>query len=354
MNIKSQNNIKKITLVLFIVSSFIISCNNTSNSKKKTNTHSKEIVVTPNNFIRAETDKMFSDMIKNAGGTNKFYHFRTPTPLDKQTVIRMNLDVLYSGGVFDAKEGLTIKFPKIDDKRYATVEVISNDHYVVDILHEPGEYHIKSDTRFVYVIVRIQLKSPSDKEDIKLVNALQDKFIVTSKSNKEYKTVNWNQKSLDSLRTQYLADSKNYDGFSGMMGKKGEVNEKTRHIAAAGGWGLFPDAEAIYLLYQNSHLEARKAYIATYTVPENKGFWSITVYGKDGYIKNNNSYLSSSNVKYNKDGSFTVCYGDSGSWDNSPNKLEVSEGWNFLFRIYRPDKTVLKGEYKLPEVELVN
>ena len=59
--------------------------------------------VTPENFIRAETDHMYTSMIKNAGGTNKFFHFRTPTPLDKQTVIRMNRDVLYSGGVFDGK-----------------------------------------------------------------------------------------------------------------------------------------------------------------------------------------------------------------------------------------------------------
>jgi hypothetical protein len=31
----------------------------------------------------------------------KFMHNRTPTPLDRQTVIRMNRDTLYSGAVFD-------------------------------------------------------------------------------------------------------------------------------------------------------------------------------------------------------------------------------------------------------------
>ena len=31
-----------------------------------------------------------------AGGVNRFYHFRRPTPLDKQNIVRMNRDTLYS------------------------------------------------------------------------------------------------------------------------------------------------------------------------------------------------------------------------------------------------------------------
>jgi hypothetical protein len=32
------------------------------------------------------------------------------------------------------------------------------------------------------------------------------------------------------------------------------------------------------------------------------------------------------------------------------NRLDVTEGWNFLMRIYRPGPGVLDGTYKLPEV----
>ena len=32
-----------------------------------------------------------------------------------------------------------------------------------------------------------------------------------------------------------------------------------------------------------------------------------------------------------------------------PNGLDVTEGWNFLMRIYRPGPAVLDGIYKLPK-----
>lgn len=111
----------------------------------------KPTKVTPETFIRAETDKMFQAMINNAGGTNKFFHFRNLTPLDKQTVIRMNKDVLYSGGVFDAEKELTVNFPEMPDDRYASIQILDNDHYLVDILYNPGKYKIKSDTRFLFL-----------------------------------------------------------------------------------------------------------------------------------------------------------------------------------------------------------
>jgi len=42
--------------------------------------------VTPGTFIRAESDRMFHDIAKQAGGVNRLFHFRRLTPLDRQTV----------------------------------------------------------------------------------------------------------------------------------------------------------------------------------------------------------------------------------------------------------------------------
>jgi hypothetical protein len=86
-------------------------------------------------------------------------------------------------------------------------------------------------------------------------------------------------------------------------------------------------------------------------VPENKSFWSITVYGADGYMKSENSMLNGANVKLNDDGTFTACFGPKGACGDAPNRLDVSDGWNFLMRIYRPGPSVLDGSYKLPTVE---
>jgi hypothetical protein len=55
----------------------------------------KQRNVTPETFIGAETDRMFHEFVKNAGGKiNEFFYVRKPPPLDDQTVIRMNRDTL--------------------------------------------------------------------------------------------------------------------------------------------------------------------------------------------------------------------------------------------------------------------
>jgi hypothetical protein len=86
------------------------------------------------------------------------------------------------------------------------------------------------------------------------------------------------------------------------------VDEKTRHVAAAAAWGLFPERDATYLNYSGNH-DIKVGHRATYKVPENEAFWSITVYGKDGFMKSENCILNSSNVKLNQDGTFTVYFG---------------------------------------------
>jgi hypothetical protein len=62
------------------------------------------VPVTADNFVRAESDLYFSGVVKN-GGFGKFDHTREPAPLDKQTVIRLNRDTLYSAAVFDLDAG---------------------------------------------------------------------------------------------------------------------------------------------------------------------------------------------------------------------------------------------------------
>ena len=40
----------------------------------------KTTKVTPETYIRAESDRQFGVIAKMAGGVNRFYHFRRPTP----------------------------------------------------------------------------------------------------------------------------------------------------------------------------------------------------------------------------------------------------------------------------------
>jgi len=280
-------------------------------------------------------------------------YVRQPTPLDKQPVIRMNKDVLYSAGVFDSEKELTLTFPELPDDRYASVEILDNDHYLVDIFYKPGEYKIKGDTRFLFFIVRIQVIDPYDKNDIATVNAIQDTFSAKSEANGDFPGFNWDTASLNKLHDEYVEEAKKLPNYNGMMGKRDHVaKDSQRYLAAAAGWGLFPEEGATYLNF-NGIGDGSGCYTATYQVPENKAFWSITVYGDDGYLKSEYSIINNANVKLNDDGTFTIYYGAAGKCGDVANRLDITDGWNCLLRIYRPGKSILDGTYNLPEIKEV-
>src|SRR5262245_50803368 len=93
------------------------------------------VPVTLDNFAQAESDLYFGNVIKEAGGIGKFSHNRAPPALDKQIVVRMNRDTLYSSAVFDLDAGpVTITLPDAG-KRLMSLEVISEEHYSPKVVY---------------------------------------------------------------------------------------------------------------------------------------------------------------------------------------------------------------------------
>jgi hypothetical protein len=305
-------------------------------------------VVTPETYIRAESDRQFAVVAKMAGGVNRFYHFRQPTPLDKQNVVRMNRDTLYSMAVVDTSKGATITVPEIPPGRYASVYLADNDHYCPFVIYAAGTHALPTDTKYLGVGVRIQVFDPKDPDEIALIGRLQDRFVIAANSAEALPELKWDAASLQALTARYEQESKKYASWKGMMGPRGKVDEKTRHVAAAAAWGLFPENDATYLNYDGGH-DSNVCHEATYEVPENGAFWSITVYGSDGFMKSDDNIVNSSNVKLNADGTFTVRFGSAAACGQAPNRLGAPEGWNFLMRIYRPGRSVLEGKYTLPK-----
>jgi len=337
---------KKITRLFAIACALAIS---PAHAQAQTTTPMK---VTPETYIRAETDRQFAEIVKMAGGVNRFYHFRSPTPLDKQNVVRMNRDTLYSFGVVDTSKGATITIPELPKDRYASVYLVDNDHYVPFVIYTAGTHELPKDTKYLGLGIRIQVFNPKDPDEIALVNKLQDHFVIKANSADPLPDFKWDHQSLRTWTAQYEKDSAQYSSWKGMQGPRGKVDEKIRHIAAAAAWGLFPEWDAIYLNYSGGH-DPKVCYKATYKVPENSAFWSITVYGNDGFMKSENNIVNSSNVKLNADGTFTVYFGSKELCGDVPNRLDVTEGWNFLMRVYRPGASVLDGSYKLPKAVAV-
>ena len=84
-------------------------------------------------------------------------HRREPTPIDKQTVIRMNRDTHYSAAVFDLDAGaVTIALPDADG-RFMSMQVIDEDEYTREVDYKPGGHTFTKlgiGTRYVLAVVR--------------------------------------------------------------------------------------------------------------------------------------------------------------------------------------------------------
>jgi hypothetical protein len=85
------------------------------------------------------------------------------------------------------------------------------------------------------------------------------------------------------------------------------------------------------------------------------GFWSISLYNKEGYFeKNDREAYSLNSVTSTKsdDGSVTIQFG--GCDGKVPNCLPIMPGWNYMVRLYRPRAEILNGTWKFPEARPVS
>lgn len=307
--------------------------------------------VTAENFTRAETDLYFSGIVKDEG-FGKFFHNREPTPLDKQKVIRMNRDTLYSGAVFDLDAGpVTITLPDAG-KRFISMQIIDQDQYTHQVVYKAGPTTLtreKIGTRYVATPVRI-LVDPNNPEDVKQVHALQDAITVKQASTGTFEVPKWDAVSQSRVRDALLVLARDMPDTRRSFGTKAEVDPVHRLINSAAAWGGNPDKDATYLNATPKQNDGATVYTLHVKDVPVDGFWSISVYNAKGYFEANpqNAYsLNNITAKKNDDGSFDVQFG--GCDGQVPNCLPITPGWNYLVRLYRPRADVLNGKWTFPE-----
>jgi hypothetical protein len=311
----------------------------------------KPIIVNVDNFVRAETNMQFDRNGKVGGGVNALGHLRKPTPIEAQTVIRMNRDTLYSFAVVDISKGATLSMPDAGN-RYMTAMVVNQDHYVNRVYNQGGTYHLSMeefDTPYVFVAART-LVDASDEVDIKKVNELQDLLKIEAASANPFVMPDYDMKSYKKTFNALLELGRGVEGAFSTFGKKEDVNPIRHLIGTCIGWGGLPVEEAFYENVE-PNLPVAKYQITVKDVPCD-AFWSVSLYNKEGFFQKNdlNAY-SVNNITGtpNKDGSVTVHFG--GCEDGRVNCLPIMEGWNYTVRMYRPRDEMLKGKYKFPKPE---
>ncbi len=308
------------------------------------------IGVNVDNFVRAETDRMFAALSSAAGSRTEWTHFRAPTPLDNQTIIRMNRDTLYSYAILDISEGASITIPDGGD-RYLSVMVVNQDHYINSIIHEPGEHRLtmeEHDTPYVMVAARI-LVDANDPDDVAAVNALQDQFGAGSASSRPFAPSDYDRASLDATRSALLKLSEGLDGYDKSFGRKQDVDQVRHLIGTASGWGGLPEHEAYYANITPG-LPVGEYEVTVRDVPVD-AFWSISLYNAEGFFDQNGHGATSVNSVTaipNADGSITVSFGN--GRDARPNRLSIMEGWNCIVRLYQPHPEILSGAWTFPTI----
>jgi hypothetical protein len=317
-----------------------------------------KVLVTPDNFVRAESNLYMAGQAKD-GAFGLFKHTREPAPVDRQLIVRLNRDTIYSSGLFDLDAGpVTITLPD-PGERFLSALLINEDHFNPQVFYGAGTHTLtKADVGSRYVLVAIRvLADPNDPDDMKQANTLQDAITVSQPGGPgSFEIPNWDPVSQKAVREALIALSNTLPDLRFAAGPdEGSVDPVRRLAAAASGWGLNPDKDAIYLNVFPDRNDGRTPYQLTAADVPVDAFWSVTAYNADGYFEPNemNAYsINSVTGDKGEDGSITIQFGDCTS--DTPNCLPVTDGWNYMVRLYRPRPEILDGTWSFPVAEPIN
>jgi hypothetical protein len=304
--------------------------------------------VTIDNFRRAETHHYFKSYV-DKGCFGRLCNDRTPPPVDKQNVIRMNRDTPYSAGIFDLSTPVIIVKPDTG-QRFQSMLVINEDQYNPLVAYAPGKYTLTREnmgTRYVAVLFRTFM-DPNDPADVTAAHAAQDAIQVIQADPGKFEIPDWDQDQRAKLSGiiaslfPYVPDSRD------MFGPQDKVKPERHLIGTAAGWGGNPLEDAKYVIGQIKANDGTTPHVLTVKDVPVDGFWSVTVYNDKGYFEAPENAISINNVtgKRNQDGSMTIHFGGD---PTAVNYLRIMPGWNYIVRLYRPRAEIVDGSWNFPE-----
>jgi hypothetical protein len=269
----------------------------------------------------------------------------------------MNRDTLYSAGVFDLTEPVTVTQPDTDD-RYQLLIVINQDNYLRGLSTTAGDYTLTQDevgTRYCLVLVRT-LFDPNDPDDIETVHAIQDEITASQRSPGTFEISNWDQQSLEQIREALITVGETMDDSRGVgrrrrdrprqafsrhrdrLGRK-SGNGRVRSLANA------RTERRRNAIYAHRRRRPRRRVLVRHRLQQqlvSRGKRSTLAAKYDAYAINNVT------AERYDDGSVSVHFGGD---PDQPNFLYTPERWNYKVRLYGPSEEILDGSYQFPEAE---
>lgn len=286
--------------------------------------------MTVDSYVRAESDLTMRNYVQQ-GAFGKLLHLRQPTPIDRQDVIRMNRDTIYSFAVLDLATPATIVKPDAKG-RFMSMLTISQDHSIRPAVHEAGRFTLTREsigTRDVLVLLRTFVDA-NDPEDVR---AAQVKRL---------------REAIDVLAST-RADA------STLFGERSRLEPLDHLMGAAYGWGGNPKEAAIDVNRVPKLNDGTEPHVLKVRNVPVDGFWSVTVYDDKGFMRRNDldAYsLNDRTAKRDPDGGWAIRFGGD---PKAPNMLPITPGWNDIVRLYRPRQALLDGSWTFPvEVPAAN
>jgi len=313
------------------------------------------VAVTWENYPRANCHASFKATV-DRGGLGTFHHERGLAPVgDVQLGIGENRDTLYSLGVFDLTEPVTITKPDTHG-RYQSMLVQNEDQYLKLSTTKPGAYTFTREsagTRYIGVNFRTFV-DPKDPADVRAVQELQDRIIVEQASAGSFEIPDWDQDSYRRIDGAFRTLYYTMDDWSNAFGDVDQVDPVKFYVGSASGWTGVPEPnEALILQGAVARNDGTTPHTLTVRDVPVYGFWSVTVYDRDLRVVKNDydAYIINSvTAKPNGDGSVTIHFGGD---PDQPNFIWIPEGWRYLVRLYGTLEPIIDGTFRFPEPQPV-
>lgn len=309
------------------------------------------------NVVPAESEKIFTETLERSGAVNTFAHAREPANVKTQTIVRSQSDMLYSQGVFDATEGLTVTVPDCITG-YQSVHMFDADHGQIGVVYcgesrKVAAEDVSTKDKHIFAMMRT-----STDKGVQAANAAQDAVTMEAVSATEYVGPGYNQEQLEEAK-RFLAS-----GIALVKGRTAYTNElvpgtvtikdgsdldQYNYIfSSLLGWGLMPAEDAYYV---NHVIKDGECTEVTFAVPpvqlDKAGYWSLTAYTLKGYLGTDNAVVSAYSAKANDDGSYSVFVGNSVECKSKSNQIDMPEGGAALtLRMYRPTSVDAAKEFE--------
>jgi hypothetical protein len=297
----------------------------------------ESIAVSFENYNQAETARNFNNWAR-LGGENQMMHLKELSPVGPDApTIRMNLDTLYSVGVYDNDGDMTVTMDESDV--YQSIMILDTDGYTPYFITEPGVYSINNDSETLFIAIRTGVENRHDRDSYERAYLAQEGVKVEGYGSGAYVMPPYDQEQLHALTAEY--NNKMLMAKIQFTYGDGEtpVNEEHRTWSNAAGWGGMKVEVGVANTYTTSeNLPGDVCYAVTFPDPGNTFFTSFTIYDTNGYLMDGNSHISSYTWESEEDGSTTIHFNCEGAANN------ITSGgneYNYIVRSYGASQSVI-------------